>query len=185
MHRNKTFFFGIVEHVNAHASLRKIKFLFNAPLDFILRYRVYNTVKMKNKEGLSISQLAKKSRVNVQTVRFYERKGLLPRPRRTPSGYRMFTEADARRVVFIKRAQELGFSLKEIKGLLSLRAMPTSRCGQVLHKAEEKIKEIEIKIQSLASMKQALLQLKAECEGSRPIQECPILAALDKKEEVP
>lgn len=140
---------------------------------------------MKNNKGLSISELARKSRVNIQTIRFYERKGLLPRPRRTPSGYRVFTEDDVRRVVFIKRAQELGFSLKEIKGLLFLRARPASRCGQVLSKAEEKIKEIEAKIQSLQSMKQALLRLKAECEGSRPIQECPILTALDKEEEVP
>ncbi len=134
---------------------------------------------MKKDKGLTISRLAKKSRVNIQTIRFYERKGLLPRPRRTPSGYRMFTDEDARRVVFIKRAQELGFSLKEIKGLLSLRARPSSRCGQVLAKAEEKLKEIETKIQSLESMKQVLLKLKAQCEGSRPVQECPILAALD------
>lgn len=140
---------------------------------------------MKKDKGLSISKLAGKSRVNIQTIRFYERKGLLLRPRRTPSGYRVFTQEDVRRVIFIKRAQELGFSLKEIKGLLFLRARPASRCGQVFSKAEEKIKEIETKIQSLQSMKHALLQLKEECEGSRPIQECPILAALDKKEEVP
>lgn len=139
---------------------------------------------MKKIEGLTISVLAKKSHVNIQTIRFYERKGLLPRPRRTPSGYRLFTQEDVKRVIFIKRAQELGFSLKEIKELLSLRARPASRCGQVLEKAEEKIKEIETKMKSLNSMKHALLQLKAECEGSRPIQECPILVSLDKEDKV-
>ncbi len=137
---------------------------------------------MKTLKGLTISQLAKKSRVNIQTIRFYERKGLLLRPRRTPSGYRMFTEEDARRVVFIKRAQELGFSLKEIKGLLFLRARPASRCAHVLQKAEEKIHEIETKMKSLESMKKALIRLKSECEGTRPIQECPILSALDKED---
>ena len=93
--------------------------------------------------ALTRGELAQQGRVNSETVRYYERRGLLPKPPRTPSGYRAFSSEAVRRVRFIKRAQGLGFSLKEIKALLTLRIDPRRSCGDVRTRAEAKIEEIE------------------------------------------
>jgi MerR family copper efflux transcriptional regulator len=90
-----------------------------------------------------------------------------------------------RRVQFIKRAQELGFSLKEIKELLSLRTAPETECAEIRAHAEAKIKDIDGKIDSLVAMKSALSKLVAECSGQGPLTECPILQSLDTKEAIP
>ena len=82
-------------------------------------------------EGLKVGEVAKKAGVNLQTIHYYERRGLLPQPPRTGSNYRAYPEDSVRRVQFVKRAQELGFTLKEIKELLSLRARPRARCADV------------------------------------------------------
>src|SRR5437667_2478865 len=87
-------------------------------------------------EALTRGALAQQGRVNAETIRYYERRGLLPKPPRTPSGYRVFSSDAVRRVRFIKRAQGLGFSLKEIKALLALRVDPCSSCGDVRKRAE-------------------------------------------------
>ncbi len=88
---------------------------------------------------LTIGQLAKSAGVGVETVRFYERKGLLAEPNRRPSGYRQYDEEVVNRLRFIKRAKELGFTLAEIKELLSLRRNPTTTCADVKRRSEEKI----------------------------------------------
>lgn len=128
---------------------------------------------------LTISRLAKQSGVNVETIRYYEQRGLLKNPPRSPSGYRLYSIEAARRVRFIKQAQVLGFSLKEILELLSLRVAPHTTCGDIKRRAETKIADIEEKIQSLQRMKQALLKVSASCRGRGPTSECPILEALD------
>ena len=115
----------------------------------------------------------------METVRYYERRRLLDRPPEPSSGYRMYPPNAIRRIRFIKRAQELGFSLREIGELLSLKAEPGSRCIDVQARAEAKIGEIEEKIHSLDSMKKALDKLVQECAGHRSVTECPILEALD------
>ena len=95
---------------------------------------------MKN---MTIGKLAKRCGVGVETIRFYEREGLIKEPPRSESRYRQYPEETAQRVRFIKRAKELGFTLKEIKGLLELRIRPEATCGDVRNQAEEKIADIE------------------------------------------
>src|SRR5467141_2837814 len=107
-------------------------------------------------EGLTTAKLAHEGGVNVETIRYYERHGLLPKPPRTHSGYRVFSEDAVVRLRFVKHAQELGFSLKEIKELLSLRVKPGSSCADVRRKAEAKITDVDQKIRRLQAIKGAL-----------------------------
>lgn len=130
---------------------------------------------------LTIGRLAKQVGVNLETVRFYERRGLLPRPPRSAAGYRLFPGEAARRLSFIRRAQELGFSLTEIRELLSLRVSATANSKDVRKRAEAKIADIEAKIRSLDSMKRTLRKLTNACAGCGSIAECPILESLEKE----
>ncbi|WP_428937761.1 MerR family transcriptional regulator [Fontivita pretiosa] len=132
--------------------------------------------------GLSTSELAKRAGINLASIRFYERQGLLPKPPRTPSGYRMFPPDSARRVRFIKRAQELGFTLKEIKQLLALRLDPDTSCADVRRRAEAKLADIDQKIRDLKRMKATLARLAAVCPGQGATSDCPILESLDTDE---
>lgn len=135
-------------------------------------------------KGLTIGKVAKKALVNIETIRYYERQGLIPLPPRRESGYRQYPEDTVDRVRFIKRAQELGFSLKEVAELLSLRVGPDATCGDVKKLADVKIAEIDGKIRTLERMKDALTRLVETCEESRQAEECPILWAFgnDKME---
>ncbi|MGE3805886.1 MAG: MerR family DNA-binding protein [Gemmataceae bacterium] len=132
---------------------------------------------------LTIGQVARQAGVGVETVRFYERQGLLEDPPRRESGYRQYPEEVVGRIRFIKRAKDLGFSLKEIEELLALRVDPETSCAEVRSKAEEKIAEIEAKIQALQRIRKALVKLTAICLGRGPTRECPILEALDRDKE--
>jgi MerR family mercuric resistance operon transcriptional regulator len=132
-----------------------------------------------NGNSFTIGQLARKTGINLETVRYYERRGLLPKPPRTSSGYRLFPIDAAQRLGFIKRAQDLGFSLAEIRELLTLRVSRRTRSAEVRKRAEAKIAEIESKIRSLKSMRNSLRNLANACEGCGPISECPIIESLD------
>ena len=132
---------------------------------------------------LTIGQVARQAGVGVETVRFYERQGLLEEPSRRESGYRQYPGDVVARLRFIKRAKELGFSLKEVKELLALRVNPAITCAEVKRQAEAKIADIEGKIASLLRMKKVLVRLTAVCRGQGPTSECPILDALDKEED--
>ena len=131
---------------------------------------------------MTIGHLAKQAGVNLETVRYYERRGLLPKPPRSASGYRLFPTDSARRLRFIRRAQELGFSLKEIRELLSLRVSHTTTSKDIRVLAESKIADIDAKIRSLESMKRTLRKLTAVCRGCAPLAACPILESLDSEE---
>jgi MerR family transcriptional regulator, copper efflux regulator len=131
-------------------------------------------------ESVTIGQVAKRANVGVETVRFYEREGLIDQPPRRVSGYRAYPADTADRVRFIKRAKELGFALKEIKELLALRLAPGATCGQVRKRALGKIADIEEKVRSLQRMKRALEKLADACDGQGAVSECPILDALDE-----
>jgi len=131
--------------------------------------------------SLRIGQVAERGGVNLQTIRYYEREGLLPSPPRLQSGYRVFPETAVRRVRFIKRAQALGFSLSEIRDLLSLRLTERSS-WDVRALAEAKITDIEEKIRTLGAMKEVLSRLTAQCAGCGPASECPILESIDSEE---
>jgi MerR family mercuric resistance operon transcriptional regulator len=132
-------------------------------------------------QSLTIGHLARASGLNLETVRYYERRGLLPKPPRSASGYRLFPIEAAQRLRFIKRGKELGFSLKEIGELLSLRVSPTTRSAGIRAKAEAKITDIKSKIRTLESMERALRKLTKSCTGCGPIAECPILESLDRE----
>lgn len=132
--------------------------------------------------SMTIGRVAKLAEVGVETIRFYEREGLLKEPPRRASGYRQYPADTVDRVRFIRRAKELGFTLKEIKELLSLRAMPRARCADVLERAKDKIRDIDERVATLRKMRGALSKLMEECEGSLPATECPILEALDPRE---
>lgn len=127
---------------------------------------------------MRIGEVAAEAGVNVQTVRYYERRGLLDEPGRTPSGYREYAADAARRVRFIKRAQELGFTLGEIAGLLALRdggqSGPDARGLAVA-----KVEDIELKIRRLVAMRAALATLVDNCACDSGAPTCAILEALD------
>jgi MerR family transcriptional regulator, copper efflux regulator len=133
-------------------------------------------------EKLTIGRLARVGGVNLETVRYYEREGLLPKPPRTTSGYRMFPPDAARRLRFIKRAQELGSSLGDIRELLSLRMQPGTGHADVRSRAQAKIADIERKIRTLQRMKRTLGRLTDRCEACPPSGACPILQSLDDNE---
>ena len=132
-------------------------------------------------DSLTIGQVARAAHVNVETVRYYERRGLLPEPARRPSGYRSYTPDAVRRILFIRQSQQLGFSLHEIRDLLRLRVDPETSCGAVKDRAEAKIAAIERKIEDLRSMQQALTTLAETCRGDGPIGACPFLDAIDRQ----
>jgi len=132
--------------------------------------------------ALKIGELAERAAVNQQTIRYYEREGLLPEPPRRDSGYRMFPENAVRRVRFIKRAQEIGFSLGEIRELLSLRIDSRRESRDVRALTEAKMADIDGKIRTLKAMKTALHRLTERCSGCGPANECPILESIDSEE---
>jgi MerR family mercuric resistance operon transcriptional regulator len=130
-------------------------------------------------ESVTIGKVARLAEVGVETVRFYERQGLIDKPPRRESGYRQYPEETVRRLRFIKRAKELGFTLKEIKELLSLRIEPETTCADVRRRAEAKIDDIEQRVRTLQRMKKALAKLTMACRGRGPVSQCPILEALE------
>ena len=134
---------------------------------------------------LTIGQIARRAGVGVETVRFYERQGLLEEPDRRESGYRQYTEEVVFRLRFIRRAKELGFTLKEIQELVAFRSDPSATRADVRRQAKAKIADIEGKIRDLQRMKEALLKLTASCRGHGPASRCPILEALDGQDWTP
>ena len=132
--------------------------------------------------GCTIGQLAKAVGVNVQTVRYYERRRLLGPSARRPSGYRIYGEDEERRLRFIKNAQALGFTLHEIEELLDLQVSSKARCGDVQRKAEAKLKHVEAKVRDLQALARALRSLIRDCRAGQPTDRCPILQSLEKTE---
>lgn len=130
--------------------------------------------------GLRTGELAQRARVNIQTLRYYERRGLLPKPPRRPSGYRIYPVQTVERVCFIKRAQELGFSLREIKQLLTLQDRAWASCDEVCELTQRKIEEIAAKIRDLRKIQRALRQLLQQCPRTLTVANCPIIISLNK-----
>ena len=129
--------------------------------------------------SLRIGDLARLAGVNSQTLRYYERRKLLPKPKRTEAGYRLYDDDAVRRIRFIKKAQVLGFSLEEILDLLTLRADPDTPCIEVRDRATTKIDEVADKIRELQRIKRALTNVAAQCTGRGPVSDCPILEVLE------
>lgn len=132
---------------------------------------------------MMISQLAKEAGVNIETVRYYERRGLLAEPTRTASGYRQYEPDAVRRLRFIKRAQGLGFTLHEIEDLLALRVRSVASCEAMGRRTRDKIALVRTKIRELQVMERSLARLAAACRAQRRTGECPILQELEGSEE--
>ena len=132
--------------------------------------------------GLKIGEVAERGGVNLQTIRYYEREKLLPEPPRLVSGYRVYPDQTVRRVRFIKRAQEIGFTLAEIRELLAIRIDSGRDSAEVRALANAKINDIKEKIQTLHRMKEALGRITERCSGCGPASECPILESIDSDE---
>ena len=126
-----------------------------------------------------IGEVADRVGVGIETIRFYERQELIDDPPRTDSGYRQYPDDTVTRIRFIRRAKELGFSLKEISDLLQLRVDPTTSCEEVKERAEKKIAEIEQRIRDLRGIREALTRLAASCTGRGPTSPCPILDGME------
>ena len=130
-------------------------------------------------EALTTGETADRAGVNVQTVRYYERRGLIPEPPRTSGGFRQYRPDHVARIRFIKRAQELGFTLKEAGELLDLRATPDADRADVRAVAQEKRDEVRQKIDDLQRMQATLDDLIDACDGHGTTDDCPILHALE------
>lgn len=130
-------------------------------------------------DGMTRSEVAERAGVNPETLRYYERKDLIPNPPRSDGGFRLYDDSYIDRLRFIKRAKELGFTLSEIKSLLDLRVDDEATCRDVQAKAEAKIEEVEDKLRDLKRIRDALTTLADACAGGAgPTSDCPILDAM-------
>ncbi|MEX0692452.1 MAG: MerR family transcriptional regulator [Gemmatimonadales bacterium] len=129
---------------------------------------------------ITIGALARQAAVNVETIRYYERRGLLPEPPRSRSGYRHYGPDAAVRLEFIRRAQALGFTLEEIGALLGLRSHPPHNCDAVQAAAEGAVARITAKQAELERMRWALAALIDDCRARRASDDCPILTSLEE-----
>lgn len=128
--------------------------------------------------SLTIGKLASAAGVNAQTIRYYERSGLLRAPKRSPSGYREFGDDELRKLLFIRRAQNVGFSLTEIRELLGLRIHDARSCVAVSRRVDAKIEVTEQKIRELQRLHKSLTRLRASCAARERSADCPVLEAL-------
>jgi len=128
-----------------------------------------------------IGEVAKRADVNKETVRYYEKRELIPKPDRRHSGYRIFTQQHIDQITFIKRAQELGFTLSEIKELLELRVDENTSCSEIKTEAQQKYQDAVQKINDLQRIKETLTALIDSCSEDSPVGDCPILEALEGK----
>lgn len=147
---------------------------------------IIRTMKIENREGqnslLTIGQVSKLAGVNRQTIRYYEREGIIESPKRKDSGYRIYDAGIVKRIRFIKRAQTLGFTLKEINELLAFRNdTPNITCRDVKRYAQEKVKSIEKKLADLERIRVILLELIGVCEAQNAINSCPIMDAFEEE----
>ena len=130
-----------------------------------------------------ICEVAMRADVNKETVRYYEERELIPQPDRRRSGYRIFTQRHIDQIKFIKRAQQLGFTLKEIKELLELRVDEKTSCSKIKEEARQKYQDVAQKINDLQRIKETLADLIDSCSEDGPIGDCPILEALEGNSE--
>ena len=132
-------------------------------------------------ESLTSGELARQAGLNVQTLRYWERRGLLRPPQRTDSGYRQYPSEDVRRIRFIQRAKGLGFTLLEIAELLALQVAGDDSCDEVREQAEAKLDDVRDRIRSLRRMQDVLEDLVNACRDRSPTDECPILQSLQRE----
>ena len=132
--------------------------------------------------GMTIGRVAEAAEVNVPTIRYYERRGIIAEPPRTASGYRQYDASVVDRIRFIRRAQELGFALEEIDDLLDLRVDDPASCDAVEAATRAKLETVEGKIRELERLRGTLRALVRSCEARETTAACPVLEILDKQE---
>lgn len=128
---------------------------------------------------MKIGEIAKRANVNIQTLRYYEKRGIISPPVVKDSGYRLYTEETLKTILFIKHAQELGFSLEQIKELLNLRIPSKSRCQKVRKRALEKLTEVQEKMKMLRRIEKNLKGLVKDCESNKTSSNCPIIEKIE------
>jgi Hg(II)-responsive transcriptional regulator len=126
-------------------------------------------------KAMKIGEVAKRSGIGIETIRYYEREGLLQEPERRPSGYRQYDESTIQRLEYISRAKALGFTLAEIRELLELSFAAHTGCDHIRQRAEAKITDIESKIRSLQQMRRSLRKIVARCKAKDSPHECPLV----------
>jgi MerR family mercuric resistance operon transcriptional regulator len=136
------------------------------------------TITTSRAENLPIGELSKRSGVNIETIRYYERIKMLPAPPRTATGRRIYGETDLRILSFVRRARELGFSLDEVRALLRLGAPKAATCAEVKEIAAHHLHDIRAKIADLAKLERLLAKTIARCSSTQG-PECPVLDILD------
>jgi MerR family mercuric resistance operon transcriptional regulator len=132
---------------------------------------------VKTSEGLSIGTLSARSGVNIETIRYYEKIGVMPKPSRSAGGYRVYEPEHVKRLHFVRRGRELGFSLDELRGLLRLVDGHAYTCAQVHALAVTHVKDIREKIADLRRLERAMSEMAAQCTGDE-VPECPVIDAL-------
>lgn len=137
---------------------------------------------MSTSPGLTSGQLAKAAGVGVETIRFYEKEGILDAPARTRAGYRMYDSGALQRIQFVHQAQSLGFTLREIRELLALDRQPDAECDDLRDRTVDKLRVVGEKIAELQRMHGALSSLLASCEAGQPLRDCPVMKGLTTKE---
>jgi len=133
---------------------------------------------------LTIGEVARRAGLGVETIRFYERRGLVRRPPRPATGFRAYPEKTVARIRFIRQAQAIGFTLQDIAGLLALRVAPGTDCAAVRARAAAKLADVEARLAELGRIRAALAKLVAMCPGSGAVARCTILDALDSAAEI-
>ncbi|MEP6633786.1 MAG: heavy metal-responsive transcriptional regulator [Luteimonas sp.] len=129
---------------------------------------------------MKIGELAQKAEVNIDTVRYYERQGLLPAPQRLRSGYRQYAPGDVSRLRFVRRAKALGFTLLEIRDLLELSSHRDQDMASMKAAARKKLDDVEVKLSELTRIRDGLKVLVTSCPGHGELEHCPILTALSE-----
>lgn len=139
---------------------------------------------MVEERALRIGAVARRAGVGVETIRFYERQGLLDLPARRASGYREYPENVVARVRFVRRARDLGFSLPEISELLNLSQRSEDSCSEVAARIDHKITQVRRKAGALQAILGALEEMRDQCGSHQPDLPCPFLAALEAREDL-
>ncbi|NUQ91510.1 MAG: heavy metal-responsive transcriptional regulator [Gemmatimonadaceae bacterium] len=132
---------------------------------------------------MRIGEVATNARVSVETLRYYERRGLLPNPERSASGYRSYGPDTVRRVRFVRHAQQLGFTLDEIADLLGMWEDSATSCEQVADRAAATLTRIDAKMEQLARMRVALAKYVSACHAHETLADCPLLVSLGRLED--
>jgi len=147
---------------------------------------IFNDTMMSSSDTITykIGEVAQRAHVNKEMIRYYERRDLITKPERRRSGYRIFTQKQIDEIRFIKRAQELGFTLREIKGMLALRVDENVPCEEVRAEARKKVQDVTQKIKDLEQIKRVLLDLIDSCLKNTQTEGCVILNAMEGENEI-